>query len=122
VTANKEVRMPGPLFILMLLVGLATIVAAAHFAFRPAERTLAVVRPLCAATTYASIVSFCAGVVNGLVAITRQFDGAADPAATARIWRMAVSGFAESPVALIVGFGIVTVAWLLVAVGLRRQP
>jgi len=113
--------MPGPLFIFMVLVGLATVITAARFAFWPAERTLAIVRPLCAATTSSTLAAFFAGVTNGLAGLSRLLNAAPDPSASAHAWRMALGGFAESPVALIVGFALVTVAWLLVAVGLRRQ-
>lgn len=113
--------MPGPVFFFFLLVGLATLVAAIRFAFTPAERTLSVVRPLCAATTFSSLAAFFAGLVNGLVGLARLLDGATDAAATARAWRIALPGFAESPIALVIGFALVSVAWLLVAVGLRRQ-
>ena len=34
---------------------------------------------------------------------------------------MVVEGFAESPIPLVAGFAAVSVAWLLVAVGLRRR-
>ena len=114
--------MPGPMFIFFALVGLVTVLTAARFAVRPTERTLGIVRPLCAATTCSSLAAFFAGLTNGLFALSRLLDGAPDPASTARIWRTAVGGFAESPIALIVGFALLAVAWLLVAVGLRRQP
>lgn len=113
--------MPGPLFIFFLLVGLATVAMASRFALRPTERTLGIVRPLCAATMYSSLAAFFAGVTNTLVGLSRLLEGAADPASTARAWRLALGGLAESPIALVVGCAAVAVVWLLVAVGLRRQ-
>lgn len=114
--------MPGPVFFFFALVGLVTLAVAIRFAFRPAERTLGLIRPLCAATTYSSLAAFFAGIANGMFALVRVLDSAGDAAAPARVGRMALGGFAESPIALVLGFGIVSVAWLLVAVGLRRQP
>ncbi len=110
--------MPGPVFFFFIVVGLVTLGVSVRFAFKPAERVLAMVRPLCAATTFSSLAAFFAGVVNGLAGVTRLIDSGTD---TARIWRLAIGGFAESPIALVAGFAIVSVAWLLVAVGLRRQ-
>jgi hypothetical protein len=113
--------MPGPVFFLFALVGLATLATAGIFAFRPAERTLGIVRPLCAATTYSALAAFFAGVVNGLMGLSRLLDTATDAPGSAHVWRMAIGGFAESPIPLVAGFAVVSVAWLLVAVGLRRQ-
>jgi len=113
--------MPGPFFWFFALVGLAAVVTASAFAFRPAERTLAMLRPLCAATITSALAAFLLGVVNGLYGLDRALEQAADPAAIARVWRMALPAFAESPAPLILAFAAVSVAWLLVAVGLRRQ-
>jgi hypothetical protein len=112
--------MPGPVFFFFALVGLATLVVAAMFAFRPAERTLGMVRPLCAATTYSALAAFFAGMINGLYGLTRILDGTFSLSAE-RFWPTVIGAFAESPIPLVGGFAIVSVAWLLVAVGLRRQ-
>ncbi len=113
--------MPGPIFFFFVAVGLVTLAAAARFAFRPTERGLAIVRPLCAATTYSSLAAFFAGIVNGLNALARVMDAGTNPEGPPRVARMALGGMAEAPIALVLGFGIVAVAWLLVAAGLRRQ-
>lgn len=110
--------MPGPVFFFFALVGLVGLATAARFAFKPSERTLAIVRPLCAATIFSSLAAFLAGVTNGLVGVSHLLDGQVE---TARIWRLAIGGFAESPIPLVIGFALVSVDWLLVAVGLRRQ-
>jgi hypothetical protein len=112
--------MPGPVFLFFALVGLATLATGASFAFRPTERTLDVLRPLCAATTYSALAAFFAGVVNGLYGLSHLLDGPAT-AAPVRLWPMVVGAFAESPIPLVAGFAAVSVTWLLVAVGLRRR-
>jgi hypothetical protein len=112
--------MPGPVFIFFALVALATLAMAAYFSVRPTERTLGIVRPLCAATTYSALAAFFAGVTNGLFAVSRLTDGSSGPAA-GRLWPVIVGAFAESPIPLVAGFAVVSVAWLLVAVGLRRH-
>jgi hypothetical protein len=113
--------MPGPFFFFAVIVGLATLATAIHFAFRPAEKTLSVLRPLCAATAFSSMAAFLLGVANGLVALSRALERAADSAAAAQVWRTFLGGLAESPAGLILAFAILSVSWLLVAVGLRRQ-
>ena len=113
--------MPGPFFWFVVLVGLATMAAAICFVIRPAERTLAIIRPLAAATTFSSLAAFLLGVANGLVALSRSLERAADAAASAQAWRTLISGLAESPAPLVLAFAILAVTWLLVAVGLRRQ-
>jgi hypothetical protein len=62
------------------------------------------------------------GDTNWLVGLSRLSGGSDVPsAAPDRVWMLAVSGFAESPTPLVAGFAAVSVAWLLVEVGLRRQ-
>ncbi len=113
--------MPGPFFFFAAILGLATLAAAIHFAFRPAEKSLSVLRPLCAATAFASLAAFFLGVANGLVGLSRALERATDAASSAQVWRTFLGGLAESPAALILGFAVLSVSWLLVAVGLRRQ-
>ena len=113
--------MPGPFFWFVVIVGLATLVVAIRFAFRPAERTLAVIRPLCAATVFSAFVAFLLGIANGLKALGRLLDAAADAAGTSHAWRVFLEGMAESPAPLVLGFAVVAVAWVLVAAGMRRQ-
>lgn len=108
--------MPGPVFFFFALVALATLATASYFAFRPGERTLGILRPLCAATTFSALAAFFAGVTNGLAGLSHALSRGASPGAAAII-----GGFAESPIPLVAGFAVVAVAWLLVAVGLRRQ-
>jgi hypothetical protein len=116
-----EVAMPGPFFWLFVVVALVTLAMAIKFAVRPAERTLSIVRPLCAAAAFASLASFFAGMANGLVAISHQLGGAGEAAATLALWRVSLGGLAEALAVLVLGTSVLTVCWLLVAVGLRRQ-
>ena len=113
--------MPGPFFWFVVIVGLATLATSINFALRPAERTLAVLRPLSAATAFSSLAAFLLGLANGLVGLSRSLEHAADAASTSRVWRVFIAGLAESPASLVLGFALLSVVWLLVAVGLRRQ-
>jgi hypothetical protein len=119
---TKEVHMPGPFFFFVVIVGLATLATAIQFAFRPSEKTLSVLRPLCAATAFSSLAAFFLGVANVLVVLNRTLERGTDAAASAQAWRTLMGGLAESPAALILAFALLSVSWLLVAVGLRRQP
>jgi hypothetical protein len=84
------------------------------YAIRPTERKLASMRPLSLASIFAAICSFSVGVATAL-------KGAADSALGAEGVRVMVAGLSESFIPPFVAFGFLAVAWLLVAVGLRRQ-
>ena len=47
--------MPSPVFFYFALVALTTFATAVYFAFKPSERTLGFVRPLCSATIYSAL-------------------------------------------------------------------
>ena len=113
--------MPGPFFWFLAIVGLATLAASIRFAFRPEERTLAVIRPLAAATLCSALAAFSLGMANGLTFLTRSLERAGDAAASAQVWRTFIGALAESPAPLVLGFALLAAVWLLVAVGLRRQ-
>lgn len=102
-----------------VLVGLAAAGLAASFAARPAEAKLAVVRPLSLAVILASAGSIATGLAN-------SFRMAADQAlavpGTATPPGMLFAGIAEALIVAALGFALTAVAWLLVAIGLRRQP
>ena len=113
--------MPGPFFWFVVIIGLVTLAGAVSFALRPSERSLSVLRPLCAATAFSSLAAFLMGLANGLVFLSRSLERASDAAVAARVWPVFIAGLAESPAALVLGFALLSVVWLLVAVGLRRQ-
>ena len=64
---------------------------------------------------------FLLGMTNALVGVTRRLQAARDPAATAKAWQTFLAGLAEGTVPLILAFALLAVAWLLAAVGLRKQ-
>jgi hypothetical protein len=112
--------MPGPSFWFLVIVAAMTVGTAVRFAFRPAERTLALVRPLCAASVFAGLAAFFMGVTNGLTGFHRALASTTDPMIRANSETIFLGGLAESAAPLVVACAGVTVAWLLVAVGLRR--
>jgi len=113
---------PGIFIVLfVVIVGLAALWTAIRFALRPSEHGLAVLRPLSAATTFATLGAFLHGVATALVNVVDRLEAATDAAATAKAWPMFMAGLAEASVPLILAFALLAVAWLLAAVGLRRQ-
>ena len=87
---------------------------AVAYAIRPTERKLALIRPLSLAGIFAAVCSSAVGFATAL-------KGAADAGVNPDSMRVLLAGLAESWVPLFVAFALLAVAWLLVAVGLRRQ-
>jgi hypothetical protein len=104
----------GAVAILSLAVVLVPLVMGISFAWRPTEARLALMRPLSLASLFAALTGFCAGVIDALLRAGGSHDYFAD--------RAFVVALIEAMVPLFVAFGCLTVAWLCVAVGLRRQP
>jgi len=105
----------------VVIVGLGALAQAIGFALRPSEHGLAVLRPLSASTTFAALTAFLLGLTTALVRVIERLEQATDAAATAAAWRMFLAGLAEAAVPLILAFALLAVAWLLAAVGLRKQ-
>ncbi len=100
--------------LLGLLVSLAAVAMALAYAIKPDERRLALMRPMSLAALCGGLSSFTLGVASVLngVSTTTSF--------TAETWRPIVVGTAESIIGLFIAFGCLTIAWLLVTLGLRR--
>jgi hypothetical protein len=96
-----------------LIVVVAPMVMGVIYAIGPTEARLALMRPLSLAGIFAGLCGFCSGAINILVGIATTPDAIA--------YRTVAPGLAEALVPLFVGFVCLTVAWLAVAVGLRRQ-
>jgi hypothetical protein len=116
--------MPGPVFWFFPIVGLVTLGVAIRFAFRPAERTLAVLRPLGAATITSALTAVLLGAANLLAGLRWAVELAAaagQPAPPMFSLSSTLGGAIESLGALAACAALLTVVWVLVAVGLRRQ-
>lgn len=100
--------------LLTLAVGIVPLIMAVVYVGRPTERHLALMRPLSLAALFAAIAGSVVGGMNVLtLAWTREL--------TAENYRVMAVGAAESLVPVAVGFASLTVAWLLVAVGMGRR-
>lgn len=99
---------------LSLLVTLFPLAAGVAYLLRPTEQRLALMRPI----SLVGIFNGLTGAVLGLMNVLRSY-GMHDPPPPPRIMAL---GAAESLVTLFVAFGCLTVAWLCVALGMRRNP
>ena len=114
--------MPGPVFWFFPIIGLATLAMAIRFAFRPAERTLAILRPLTAATIASALTAVLLGAANALNGLKWAMERAAAAGQPSPVSVTAILGGAiESLAALAACAALLAVVWVLVAVGLRRQ-
>ncbi|HEY2153866.1 MAG TPA: hypothetical protein VGH34_23885 [Vicinamibacterales bacterium] len=99
---------------LTLLVDLVPFVMAIIYLARPTERNLALMRPLSLAGLFAALAGGVLGVINTLhFGWTHEF--------TDKTYHVMAIAAAESLVPVLVGFASLTVAWLLVAVGMGRR-
>jgi len=105
----------GGIAILGMLVSFAPFVTGILYAWRPSERRLALMRPLSLAAIFAGLCTFLSGLAH-------VFQGmAASPVWTAGTLYPMMAGLAETVTPLFVAFGLLTVAWLCVAAGIRRH-
>jgi hypothetical protein len=113
--ASMSMLRQASLFALLsLILGFVPLVMAVVYLIRPTERHLALMRPLSLAGLFAAIAGGVLGFINVLFLVwTREL--------TAETYRVMAIGAAESLVPVLVGFASLTVAWLLVAVGMGRQ-
>lgn len=106
-------RQAGIFALLSLAVTVIPLVVGVIYALRPTEAKLALMRPVSLAGLFAALSGFVAGLLNVLRYVVVK-----DVPLTSQV---PLLGLAESLVSLFVGFGCLTVAWLCVALGLRRQ-
>jgi hypothetical protein len=99
--------------LLSLLVTLFPVAAGLAYVLKPTEQRLALVRPV----SLAGIFSGLAGTTLGLMNVLKmQWDMQPPPP-----FEIMAVGLAESLVTMFVAFGCLTVTWLFVAIGMRRQ-
>ena len=95
-----------------ILVSSIPMLAAAFYMFRPTERRLALMRPLSLAGIFAGLNGSSLGAINTLRGLWME---------PPRDGRFLAIASAESIVPLYVAFSCLMVAWLCVAVGMRRN-
>jgi hypothetical protein len=95
-----------------MLVALAPLGVAILYSVTPTERRLAAMRPLSLASIFGALSAFVVGAVNVLLGLSAT----GGPVA----WNNVAEGSAEALVPLFIGFSVLAISWLLVAVGMRR--
>ena len=109
-------RQAGILALLTLAIDFVPLVMAVAYVARPTERRLALMRPLSLAGLFAALTGGVVGFLHVLHGIAVRSEPFADTSTIA--WPP------EDPKRLVptfVGFACLTVAWLLVAVGMSRS-
>jgi hypothetical protein len=99
--------------LLSMLVTLFPAMAGFAYLLSPTERRLAFMRPVSLAGLFAGL----AGLLLGFINVLRGMWMAEGDVP----WRVVAVGSAEAMVPLTIAFGSLTVAWLCVAIGMRRQ-
>ena len=99
--------------LLSMVVALLPLAAGIAYAVRPSEQRLALMRPVSLAGIFGALTGTLAGTINVL-----QFLWTREPPVASSLL---ATGAAEALVPLLLAFGCLTVAWLCVAIGLRRQ-
>ena len=108
-------RQAGILALLTLAIDFVPLVMAVAYVARPTERRLALMRPLSLAGLFAALT----GGVVGFLHVLRGIAVSSEPFAD--VYHRFAAGASESLVVTFVGFACLTVAWLLVAVGMSRS-
>jgi hypothetical protein len=103
--------------LLGMMVSVGTLGMALRYAISPSERRLALLRPLSLAAIFGGLTSFTVGVISVLTGVSANIStGRLGPVSMGAV----SAGMAESVVGLFFACGCLTIAWLLVAVGLWR--
>lgn len=94
--------------------GITVLIAAIRFAFRPDERQIPFVRAMTAATLLAIACAVSSDVATMLYSVPHISENSADWAG------LLLRGSFESLTPACLGFGLLSLAWVIQAVGLRR--
>jgi hypothetical protein len=90
------------------------LVVAAWFALRPSERLLSVMRPLTLGAVFSALCSFVLAIANGCIAVSMM--NALDLPGVRLVGTVLSEGLAP----VVASFACLTVAWFLVAIGMRK--
>ena len=108
------IRAGGFSMFILLAIGAGLIPIAIAFARNADPQRLSIIRALTVALVLASLTGFASGLAATAKYVVREEPK--DPLP----WLL--QGFAESTTNLVLGGGIAVIAWILVAVGVRRMP
>lgn len=103
--------------LVILVLGLVCVGVSVSFLIKPSEVKLGFIRPLSIATTYASIV----GVVTGLAMVLSRISWELQGVGKAFNSTQFLTGISEALIPSIIGFSLLTIAWLAVSLGMRKH-
>lgn len=106
----------GFVMFVLLAIGLPLIVVAARFAWSASPQRLALVRALTVALVFAAL----AGVTSDLMSVAKHVAGNDEWLKEPLPYLL--EGFGESMTPAILAGSLATIAWILVAFGVRRMP
>jgi hypothetical protein len=109
----EDLGRAGGVAVLGLLVGLLPLATGLAYAVWPSEPRLALMRPLSLAAIFAALCT----LVSGAAAVLRGIGATPGPISRGSV----AHGMSESLIPMFVAFACLTVGWLAVAVGMRRQ-
>ena len=98
--------------LLCILISLLPMAAGAAYLFKPTEQRLAMMRPISLAGIFAALSGTSLGAINTLRGLWLE---------PPRDGRFLAVASAESIVPMFVGFSCLMLAWLCVAIGMRRN-
>jgi hypothetical protein len=101
----------------ILIVGGTTFGLAISFAIHPGERKLAIFRPLSVSTLFLTL----SGLFAGLGATMKNCTENPRFADSPELHKWVMMGIGESTANAVLGFSLLALAWLVAAVGMRRQ-
>src|SRR5262245_2929804 len=105
-------RNAGIAALINMFLALFPLGAGAAYLLKPTERRLALMRPLSLVGLFSGLNGTTIGAINTLGMVWKRQDVDA---------RLLAVGSAESLVPLCLAFGALTMAWLFVAIGMRRH-
>jgi hypothetical protein len=111
---TQDLARAGVVALFGMLVSLLPLGVAFAYMLRPRERLLALMRPLSLATIFAALNT----ILSGVAAVLRHIPSSPLPA-DYDVRRITL-GLSESVTPMFVAFGFLAVAWLFIAVGMRR--
>ena len=116
VTMSEFFKSGGfPMFFVLAL-GLIGFGGAVFFAFRPDPRRVDAIRSLMRATLYCSVV----GIMTDIAAVCSHIPANPEWANSPKIHLVVMEGISESMAPGILGFSLLAMTWLVMAVGHRR--
>ena len=107
----------SPLFLVelavLLVLAVTALVLGGGMALKPAQRTYELLRPVTWAMLFGSLFMTCTGLANLAMMLARN-------TWSPEVGQAAFSGLGELIVPVMAAFGVLTVAWALAAIGLKR--